>query len=557
ELLHREQSDRSREALDLVESALNRLNLEFYRRLTPRPLRRPPLTESRRVAIAGEPGARVTALGSLVPLILIMMTVTGAVYPSIDLTAGERERSTMETLLAAPVSRFRVLIAKYVAVVTVALLTATVNLGAMTATVYAGGLSELVFGKSGLDLQTIMAVFALLVIFAAFFSAVLLMITSTARSFKEAQAYLIPLMLVSLGPGLISLLPDIELQSWLAAAPLINVVLLARDLFQGAPLRWPALVALGSTVVYATLALAAAAQVFGKDAVSQAPSTSLRGKGGIATAPSPRGAMLTLVLLSPLYYWVGGLVYQIAFRSQSSQLVFSALATAILFAGVPMLACGVERVRLAPGFRLRRPPLVSLPAAVLLGLSIWPFAHQLVLLGQQLGMYDLSIARLEQVRAHLSAWRALPLPLLLATLAAAPALFEELFFRGFLFRALERKWSARSTVLVTAVLFGGFHVVSGRLLTPERFMPSTLIGLFLGFLAWRTRSVWPGVLAHFCNNAVLLSMAYYKDELMQSGIDVQQQQSLPGHWLLAAIIACAVGVGLLLLVRRPAEDPKP
>ena len=49
------------------------------------------------------------------------------------------------------------------------------------------------------------------------------MITSSARSFKEAQAYLIPLMLVSLGPGLISLLPGIELTYWLAVTPLINV----------------------------------------------------------------------------------------------------------------------------------------------------------------------------------------------------------------------------------------------------------------------------------------------------------------------------------------------
>ena len=55
-------------------------------------------------------------LATLVPLILILMTITGAVYPAIDLTAGERERGTLESLMAAPVPRLSMLLAKYVAV---------------------------------------------------------------------------------------------------------------------------------------------------------------------------------------------------------------------------------------------------------------------------------------------------------------------------------------------------------------------------------------------------------------------------------------------------------
>ena len=76
------------------------------------------------------------ALLTFVPLMLVLMTITGAVYPAIDLTAGERERGTMEILVAAPISRFSVLIGKFVAVLVVALLTALANLLAMTVTVY-------------------------------------------------------------------------------------------------------------------------------------------------------------------------------------------------------------------------------------------------------------------------------------------------------------------------------------------------------------------------------------------------------------------------------------
>ncbi len=75
--------------------------------------------------------ARKSGLAGVVPLILILMTITGGVYPAIDLTAGERERGTLEALIASPVSRFQLVASKYVAVVTVSILTALINLFAM------------------------------------------------------------------------------------------------------------------------------------------------------------------------------------------------------------------------------------------------------------------------------------------------------------------------------------------------------------------------------------------------------------------------------------------
>ena len=83
------------------------------------------------------------SLAAVVPFILILMTITGAVYPAIDLTAGERERGTLEILVAAPVPRLGLLFAKYVAVVTVAILTALVNLLAMIAVLTWSGLGPI------------------------------------------------------------------------------------------------------------------------------------------------------------------------------------------------------------------------------------------------------------------------------------------------------------------------------------------------------------------------------------------------------------------------------
>ena len=93
-------------------------------------------------------GAPIFSLAALIPLVLVLMTVTGAVYPAIDLTAGERERGTLEMLIAAPVPRLGLLLAKYAAVLTVALLTALVNLAAMTITVHSTGLADVaVWGR--------------------------------------------------------------------------------------------------------------------------------------------------------------------------------------------------------------------------------------------------------------------------------------------------------------------------------------------------------------------------------------------------------------------------
>ncbi len=81
--------------------------------------------------------------------------------------------------------------------------------------------------------------------------------------------------------------------------------------------------------------------------------------------------------------------------------------------------------------------------------------------------------------------------LLLAVFALAPAVIEELCFRGYLFSALQGVLSPWRTIVATAVLFGLFHVLTGSALLVERFIPSTLMGLVIGWDAYRTGSIVP------------------------------------------------------------------
>ena len=433
--------------------------------------------------IPREGKTQVSPLATLVPLILILMTITGAVYPAIDLTAGERERGTLETLAASPVTPVAILMAKYLAVVCVAMLTATVNLLAMTLTIYFSGLGPLLFGDAGISPTAVVQVFGLLVLFAMFFSAILLSVTSFARSFKEAQAYLIPLMLIAIAPGLLSMTPGITLSGWLAIVPLVNIVLLSRDVFQG--IIEPGIVAICviTTVLYAVAAISVAARVFGRDALMYG---SHRGWSDLwkpseewSAVPTTGAALFCTALLFPMQFIAGGMIARFPDASMTSRLVASALATVFLFAVFPGLVLRLGRFRPATSLRLEIPRVWSWLAVPLLGISLWPLALELYRLGGTLGLATLSEAHLAYAEKLIAEFRAVPAWLLVLAIGVAPGVWEELFFRGFLFSALRRHLSAWVTLCVTSILFGLFHLVTPSMLATERLLPTTFLGFAL------------------------------------------------------------------------------
>lgn len=554
ELLYRPNSALSRAGVAYLQSRLQAFNEQLLiERLARKGVRaRPPtLLVSRAVQARGA----AASLTTLIPLILILMTITGAVYPAIDLTAGERERGTLETLMAAPVPRLGLLTAKYVAVVAVALLTATANLLAMSITLLSTGLAALVFGDEGLTLTLVLQVFALLILFAAFFSAILLALTSFARSFKEAQAYLIPLMLLALAPGMVSLMPKLQSNGLLSVLPLVNIVLLARDLFEGQVDLSLATAAVLSTVMYAVAAIALAARIFGTDAIlygSQASwSDLLFPARRRASGPSASAAMLCLALMFPLYFLSANVVARLAGFPAAARLGLAAALTAALFALFPLLVARWQRLGIREAFRLQPAGAVSCLGAVLLGVSLWPLAHEMFLLQRAAGLTSLTDDRIQAAQQLVESWKGISPLWVLLTLAIVPAACEEFFFRGYVFSALCRAVPPAATIAASAALFGVFHVVVTSALAVERFLPSTLLGLALGWVCWRTGSVFPGMLLHACHNSFLLLIACYRDQLAARMWGAAEQQHLPGLWLLGASLAVALGLLAVLLATSP------
>lgn len=124
EIAYRHGDPQSKRTLMLVELAFTAVNAMTDAKQKRAELDVPP-------ALHGTPVIRhghMDLLATMIPLVLVLMTMAGAVYPAIDLTAGERERGTMEALVVSPTSSVWILFSKYTAVVTVALLTALANL---------------------------------------------------------------------------------------------------------------------------------------------------------------------------------------------------------------------------------------------------------------------------------------------------------------------------------------------------------------------------------------------------------------------------------------------
>lgn len=552
ELVQDESSSLSRAAGKFLEQKFRSVNEEFLaaRLKEVDPQSRIPVTVTRRTIPAT--GTTAFSLATLVPLILILMTVTGAVYPAIDLTAGERERGTLEALISAPVRRHELLLAKYCAVLVVALLTAVANLVAMTATAYITGLESLLFGKGGLTWTLILHVFGVLAVFAGFFSSMLLAVTSFARSFKEAQAYLIPVMLVSIAPGILALMPGLRMTVGMSLVPLANMVLLTRDLFEGQLETVPAVAALISTVIYTAVGLVLAAQIFGTDAVLYGSSGSWsdlwRRPLEARTSPTLTQVFGCLAVVLPAFLILGRLLARWVETSMSVWVVGQLALTASLFVGLPALWSWWHRIPLAAAFQWRSTPALGWICAALAGLSLWPFAYESLVFALPSEQLQELAEKFSGVEARLAA---IPFPLRLLVFAVMPAVTEELFFRGYLLQGLVRGWGRWPAILLGGAIFGLFHVFTQGL-SFERFLPSTILGVCLGWVCLRTGSVGPGMLLHVLHNGLLLALSEYSDELKSAGIGVQEQSHLPAAWLIVAggmVVASWFG----LLRVRPAR----
>ena len=174
--------------------------------------------------------------GGWFPYVFIIFGFMGAMYPALDLGAGEKERGTLETILSSPASRLDIVLGKFLVVLLAAFLTAFLALGGM-----AVGIQRipdippevLIVINEVLNPKTIGLIMTLVLPVAAFFSAMLLGLSIYAKSFKEAQSIVAPLNIVIIFPAVIGTLPGMELNTITSLIPVLNVSLASKDIIAG------------------------------------------------------------------------------------------------------------------------------------------------------------------------------------------------------------------------------------------------------------------------------------------------------------------------------------
>jgi sodium transport system permease protein len=215
-------------------------------------------------------------LGGIIPYFIIFLCLTGAMYPAMDLTAGEKERGTMETLLCSPATRTDIVAGKFLMVLTgslSAVLFSLVSLGCSLAAFGAALVASAASGgATGEAIPTIaplgiLGLLAMVAPVAVLFSAILFSVSLCAKSSKEAQTYIMPMTFAVVIPCIIGILPGIELNARLALVPVLNISLVCKEMLSGV-WHWGYILEIfGSTAVYAAAALAVAVSLFKREDV--------------------------------------------------------------------------------------------------------------------------------------------------------------------------------------------------------------------------------------------------------------------------------------------------
>ncbi len=449
------------------------------------------------VDLAGQDQQKAVIWAKMLPFVLFLWALTGAFYPAVDLCAGEKERGTLETLLSSPAQRSEIVWGKLLTIILFSIATAVLNMASLGIT---GSMVMSQIPNLGPPpLAALGWLLVALVPMAALFSALCLALAAFARSTKEGQYYLMPLVLVTMPLTILPMSPGVELNFGNALIPITGMVLLLRTVLEGeyAQALPYVPIAAGVTLLCCLLAIRWAADQFNTESVlfreSERWDINLWFKHLLRDrdeTPSVSEAVFCGVLILIIRFFMS-----FALRAPGSFRDFAVLAitTELVVIATPALMMTVMLTRSpAKTLLLRMPPLLAVPAAAVLAIVMHPLVHGLADLVKKL--YPIS----ETLQKQLEQMVGKPDNVWLALLAIAivPAICEELAFRGFILsglRHLGHKWRA---IAVSSLFFGITHAIF------QQSIVACLLGAVIGYLAVQTGSLLPGIAFHMLNNTL-------------------------------------------------------
>jgi sodium transport system permease protein len=478
------------------------------------------------------------------PFLLVMWALAGALYPAVDLCAGEKERGTMETLLISPASREEIVWGKFLTIWLFSAVTALLNLASMgvTATCFSGHLTHDVLHPAAVCWSVLLAL-----PLSAFFSAVCLAIGAYARSSKEGQYYLMPLFVLTLPLIFLTLVPGVELNPLYSLVPVTGVALLLQRLMTASLDKVPWLYfvpVLAPIVLYSWLALRWAIEQFKREEVLFREAERLEIRLWVRRLfrekemlPSAGQALFCFALIVVLRWFSFGI------GSHRSLMASTAITYLAFVTAPPLFMALLLTTRPRQGLALHLPGVSALLlAALLAGLMLPPLAevtlsilHQFPMLKELLSERQPLVSELRSITGSADGH---PLDYLLV-FVLLPAICEELAFRGFILNGLRSRLHPWTAILISSFLFAIYH------LNVFQALPAFVLGVVLGMLVVRSGSVLPAMLFHLLYNGLLVGVAllpqfgYSEEGLPTQSLHYPIVPS--GFALLATVILVAIG----------------
>ncbi len=486
----------------------------------------PKAVESTGVDLAAQEEISATLWSKMFPILLVMMSVTGAFYPAIDLGAGEKERGTMETLLISPATRPEIVAGKFLTVTLFSFGTALLNMVSMAitskyllTTAGAGRLDRVGDLAAFPPISSLFWVVLLAIPLAALFSALSLALAMFAKSNKEGQYYLTPLLMVTMGLAMFCISPSVEINPYYSVFPVVGPGLLLKALLLGQPLpHLPAYIVavLVSSLSYSALALWWAVEQFNSEEVLFREAERFELGPWLRhifrdrdETPSFTEAGFCFVLILMLQFASFGVLSTALQGSHSTlDLLKMQAMYLIVTVGTPALLMAVMLTRnpLAT-LKLNRPSLKTLGAGAALALLLLPVSREL--LASLDWFFPPPPQGMKELMASMGAedvgwW----LPLL--AFAVAPAVCEELAFRGFILSGLQHARNPWVPIMLSSAAFGVVHMI------PTQVFNAMLLGIVLALLALVSRSLIPSLVFHFLFNGIQVALQRMGGERLQA-----------------------------------------
>ena len=228
----------------------------------------------KRVNVAPERKMAGAMWGTMLGYLLLLLMFTGGLYPAIDMTAGEKERRTLELYLSSPAHRSEIVLGKILAAMTAIFMTAMLTLASIVFSVRNGGIGngkdkqmEAMMKTIPLDGHAIGLIIITLLPLAMFAASVMIAIAILARSYKEGQTYLTPLLILVIFPALLGGLPGLEFTPAMALIPIFNASQVIRGTLIGDLSTTNLVITMVANLVYAAVAFWFASRRFEDETV--------------------------------------------------------------------------------------------------------------------------------------------------------------------------------------------------------------------------------------------------------------------------------------------------